>query len=233
MRVALLSDIHANLPALTAVIDAMQTESIDSVLVAGDSVGYYFWPEECLDLLETLDARSVRGNHEEFVVRGAAEPDFLNDLDRTYGPGHRLAVERLGAARIAALATLPHPLEIDLTDDRLLLAHGTPHDLGEYAYPDSDDSRIADLVPKGFRWVVLGHTHYPMRRETATGTVINPGSVGQQRNRVPGAHWAILDTGLDEVSFRVTPYDVDSVITECLERAPEINFLRTVLVRDA
>ena len=233
MRLALLSDIHANLPALSAVVTAMQSESIDSVLVAGDSVGYYFWPEECLELLESIDAQSVRGNHEELVVRGAAEPDFLNELDRKYGPGHRLAVERLGNARIAELGSLPHPKEFELREGKLLLAHGTPHDLGEYAYPDLDDSRLADLVPTGVRWVVLGHTHYPMRRDTAQGAVINPGSVGQQRNRVPGAHWAVLDTERDEVTFRVTPYDIDTVIAECLERAPEITFLRKVLVRDA
>jgi hypothetical protein len=72
-----------------------------------------------------------------------------------------------------------------------------------------------------------------MRRETPGGIVLNPGSVGQQRNRVLGAHWAVLDTSTDEVSFRVTPYDVDSVVAECLRRAPEIDFLHKSLVRDA
>lgn len=233
MRIALLSDIHANLPALEAVVKEIASASIDTVLVAGDSVGYYFWPAECLDLLESIDARCIRGNHEEMVARGATDPEFLGNLETSYGPGHRIAVEELGTTRAAALAELPHPLEVSTPNGQVLLAHGTPEDLGQYAYPNLDDAGIDVLVPEGIRWVVLGHTHYPMIRHAARGDVINPGSVGQQRNRVLGAQWAVLDTEVESVDFRVTPYDIDAVVAECLSRAPENEYLRNVLVRDA
>lgn len=233
MRIALLSDIHANLPALEAVVSEMASESIDAVLVAGDSVGYYFWPAECLDLLESINAHCIRGNHEEMVARGAVDSEFLIQLDTAYGPGHRIAVEQLGPLRAAALADLPHPLEFATPNGQVLLAHGTPEDLEQYAYPSLDEAEVATLVPEGIRWVILGHTHYPMIRHASGGDVINPGSVGQQRNRVLGAQWAVLDTESEAVDFCVTPYDIDAVVAECLTRAPENDYLRNVLVRHA
>jgi predicted phosphodiesterase len=211
----------------------MASESIDTVLVAGDSVGYYFWPAECLDMLESVNAHCIRGNHEEMVARGAVDPEFLIHLDTAYGPGHRIAVEQLGPTRATALAELPHPLEFSTQNGQVLLAHGTPTDLEQYAYPSLDDADIEVLVPEGIRWVVLGHTHYPMIRQASRGDVINPGSVGQQRNRILGAQWAVLDTEAESVNFHVTPYNVDAVVAECLIRAPENEYLRNVLMRHA
>jgi predicted phosphodiesterase len=82
-----------------------------------------------------------------------------------------------------------------------------------------------------FDIVVMGHTHYPMQNKIGRTLLINPGAVGQPRNYNPGAHWALCDTALGEVSFHCEPYDTRVVIAEARRRHPEIAYLSEVLVR--
>ncbi|MCZ7635918.1 MAG: metallophosphoesterase family protein [Verrucomicrobia bacterium] len=81
------------------------------------------------------------------------------------------------------------------------------------------------------RLLVLGHTHYPMVKVVNGITVVNPGSVGQPRNSIPGAHWAVWDTARMAIDLRCEKYDYQQVVAESRVRHPELPYLANVLSR--
>lgn len=231
MKAGLLGDIHGNYLALRAVLDAARAANVEKLFITGDLVGYYFWPERVLELLEPWDALIVRGNHESMLVEARQDTVRLAQIERRYGSGLRLALEKLSAAQVDWLAALPHPLEALLGDCRLLLCHGAPWDLDQYVYPDAEPAFLERCAVPGHDCVILGHTHYQMVRDSGAVRLINPGSVGQPRNRQPGAQWAILDTSTRQVTLCCEDYDFHSVALEAAARHPELPYLSEVLVR--
>lgn len=229
MKIALLGDVHGNHLALSAVLTAARREGADRLLVTGDLVGYYFWPSEVLQLLEPWDKVVVRGNHEDLLARGRREPEFLGSLERKYGSGTRVALDTLSSSQLDWLERLPHPQEIETDGQRILLCHGAPWDVDQYVYPDANPELLARVAESNHDWVVLGHTHYPMAHRIGSTSIVNPGSVGQPRNRQQGAHWALLDTASRQLSLRSEPYDCNSIVSEAQRRHPDMPYLAKVL----
>jgi putative phosphoesterase len=210
MRVAVLADIHGNEPALRAVLAAVSFEGIDRLLVAGDLVGYYNDAAAVLKLLSDWRAEIVRGNHEDLLCGAAADETELHRLEARYGRGFRSAIKDLSTKQMQWLGSLPHPLNLEISDRRVILCHGAPWDISAYVYPDATDEAWRTFGALQADVVICGHTHYPFKRRCDSVLVLNPGSVGQPRNRVPGAHWAILDLQKLQVEHRVECYDVDA-----------------------
>jgi putative phosphoesterase len=231
LKVALLGDIHGNSPALAAVLAGARREGVTRLFVTGDFVGYYFWPVDVLRMLDGWDLVVVRGNHEDLLARARREPDFLQVIDEQYGTGTRVALETLSSGQLDWLENLPHPVEAEIDGQRLLLCHGAPWDVDQYIYPDASPDLLQRSAEGGYDWVVLGHTHYPMEKRIGRTTLVNPGSVGQPRNRTPGAQWAVLDTKLRSIALLTEAYDITSVVAEALVREPRKPYLREVLQR--
>ncbi len=204
MKIAILADIHGNLDALEAVLGALQAEPIDHYIVAGDMVGYYDQPDAVCSRIRGLqNASVVRGNHDDYVC-GALEPNPKNrDAYRVDWTRENLSQDNL-----AWLGGLP-VAERMIFDDVLIAArHASPWDMETYLYPDTDISKI---TLKEREILVLGHTHYPMDRPAGAGRIINPGSVGQPRDRRPGACFAVFDTVSMAVTFYRQAYDILSM----------------------
>lgn len=231
MRLAAIGDIHGNSAALRAVLDSAARANVDALLVTGDMVGYYFDPAGALDLLEPWQRFAVRGNHEDLLADARRDPQHLAAIDRKYGSGLRAALDALSPQKLDSLCTLPHPLELVLDGKRILLCHGSPWDNDCYVYPDADPALLARCAVAGYDYVILGHTHHPMLRQVGGVAVLNPGSVGQPRNRRPGAQWALIDTGLGEIELCCEQYDYEAVAAEARRRHPELAYLADVLVR--
>lgn len=232
MKLALLGDIHANDLALEAVLKAAAAYHVDALIVTGDLVGYYFAPAAVLEMLSPWNKYVVRGNHEDMLRRGRSDPDFLADVRRRYGSGIEIALVQLSPDQVEALCTLPHPLALELGGRKILLCHGSPEDLDRYVYPDSDLGGMAGGALDAFDLVVSGHTHYPMERVLGDNTrLVNPGSVGQPRNRQPGAHWALYDTQSGSVSFQCESYDFSPIQVHARSLHPELPYLADVLER--
>ncbi len=194
---AVISDLHGNRPALEAVLADMGT--VDAVVCCGDLVGYYPDAPWVVDRVRGLRAATVRGNHE-LMVTGAREV-----------PAARAAYYRIADARralsedqLAWLAALPASATIEADGVSVAVRHASPWDEETYLYPDSDLGPVA--LPEG-GWLLLGHTHYPMRRRAGRGTVANPGSVGQPRDWDPRAAYALLDTAAGSWEQRRVTYD--------------------------
>ena len=217
MRYAVLSDVHANLPALRAVLDSLSSERIDGYLVTGDLVGYGAHPNECIDLLASLDPVAVAGNHD-LIAIGALAPTRAGALAR-----QTLAwtTSVLSPASRDYLVALPRTTVVG----DLFLAHGSIDDPQEYV---RTSQRAAEtLASSPTRLVLLGHTHHPWAHGLRRGTVLrdrtgvvrigdddrwllNAGSVGQSRDRTQLARFAVLDLAAATVVFRAVSYDVEA-----------------------
>jgi len=232
MKLALIADIHSNADALKAVLDAASEENVDALLVAGDLVGYYFEPAAVCKLLESWPKQLfvVKGNHEDLLKLASTSVAQLTSITKRYGPGISIALQELSLSDIDWLYSLPHPLRINFERKSLILCHGSPKDINQYVYPDSNlqtivpDASAADII-------VMGHTHYPMVKFHDSTIIINPGSVGQPRNKQPGAHWGILNTSKMEYEHRIEEYNIDRLVEMCQKFAPSVDYLSSVLLR--
>lgn len=231
MRLALLGDIHGNADALHSVLAAVSLSGAESLLITGDLVGYYYAPKQVMELLQPWSRYTVKGNHEDMLNTARSDPEFLVQVDRRYGTGLRTAVEQLSQQQIDELCSLPHPLDCMIDGCRILLCHGAPWDEDQYIYPDAQPVLLERCAVPGFDLIVLGHTHYPMQHRVGDTLVVNPGSVGQPRNRQPGAHWALFDTLTRSLEFHHEQYDSSGIAEECRQRHPELPYLADVLTR--
>lgn len=231
MKLALLGDIHGNQLALEAVLASAQASGVDCLLVTGDLVGYYYEPLRVLEMLRSWDCHVVRGNHEDMLALARCDPDYLVKMESRYGSGVRIALEQLDEQSLDELCSLPHPLELTLDGCRVLLSHGSPWDNNQYIYPDSPSELYDRSAVEGFDLVVMGHTHYPFNCAIGGVLVVNPGSVGQPRNRQPGAQWAFFDTQSRNLEFHNEQYDCAVLVHECQRRNPDLPYLAEVLIR--
>jgi len=216
VRVGLLSDIHANLVALEAVLGALG--KVDALWVTGDTVGYGPDPSETLALLRDRNALLVQGNHDRAVATGEGIELFH---DRA-GVAARLHAEWLSPAERDELAGLPTVRSVD----RFTLCHGSLRDpLWEYV--TNALTAGATLARANTPFCCNGHTHVPaLFRELPTGvrfiqpkqdhpyelndrTLINAGSVGQPRDGDPRAAYGVIDTDAGTVTFYRSSYRVD------------------------
>lgn len=231
MRIALLGDIHGSHIALRAVLDSAAKHGAERLLITGDLVGYYDRPKEVLEMIEPWKRDIVRGNHEEMLIQARTDPVFLAGVDSRFGTGLRCAIEQLSARQLDQLCTLPHPLELELGGRRIQLCHGSPWDIDQYIYQDGESKLLERCASPDFDVVVLGHTHHPLLKQVGGCVLVNPGSVGQPRNRQPGASWALLDTGSCEVRHFVEPYDIASIAGKARTTNPHLPYLWEVLER--
>ena len=229
MKIAILSDIHSNVYALESVLNAVKKKSIDTLIIAGDFVGYYFWPADVFNLLKDWDLVAIRGNHDQMLEKAKIDKDYLIKKCKKYGSGLSVAIEQLDKDRFTWLTNLPDLLEYKTPDGNILICHGSPWIDDEYIYPDADDKSLGRYDALNVKWVIQGHTHYSMHKNIGDVTLINPGSVGQPRNKKPGAHWALLDTSLNRVDFFCEQYDIKKVVEESKKRHPEIPYLANIL----
>lgn len=231
MKIALLSDIHGNSLALKAVLDSVKKHGAERLLIAGDLVGYYFWPKDVLELLAQWDLTLVCGNHEVMLDKIRKNSESIINVNNKYGTGLQLATEQLGASQLEMLCSLPHSVELNINECKILLCHGAPWDVNQYVYSNSEIDVLRRCAIPTFDFIVMGHTHYPMNVKIGRTLLINPGSVGQPRNYRPGAYWALLNTDSCEVNQYCEPYNADLLISESRRRHPDIPYLAEVLER--
>lgn len=182
MKVAVLSDIHGNLPALEAVIGDIDAWAPDSVIVDGDIINRGPMSGACLDLVTERHERDgwhiLRGNHEEFVL------DCSDPEQPTRGPVYEMkrfahfALEQV-ADRVAYLHTLPDVYEHPGPDGQLLrVVHASMRSNRDGIYPMTPDSELRKQIAPAPAVFVTAHTHRPLMRRVDDTLVVNIGSVG-------------------------------------------------------
>lgn len=194
--IAVLSDIHGNLPALEAVLAKVDELGCERIISLGDVTGYYAQPSECIDLLMERDAIQLLGNHDKYLVDGGGCP-----RSRTVSDLLKHQERAVTAAQVDLLSTL----ESRYDEGNASFVHGGWRDpTDQYIYRVKEE-----LFPAGFAFFFSGHTHVQCRIPLANGRVFcNPGSVGQPRDGDPRAAFAVF-SGSDVELHRVD-YDIDS-----------------------
>jgi len=208
---AVLYDLHGNLPALDAVLADTRAAGASSFVLGGDYALFGPWPAETVERLKTLDARWIRGNGERWTASPGDAPD-----DEVVQGAIAASREELGEAAVAELAALPESLTIGATR----FVHASPLSDVRSFLPEPGDDEAELLAGVHEDRLVFGHTHLQFGRRARGGIeLVNPGSVGMPFDGDPRAAYALIgDDG--EVELRRVGYDHGSSAAAVRERFP-------------
>jgi diadenosine tetraphosphatase ApaH/serine/threonine PP2A family protein phosphatase len=236
VKLALLSDIHSNLEALDAVLEALP--EVDRILVLGDIVGYGPDPNDVIARLQSVEVRAVRGNHDQAML----DPSMLELFNSHAAAAARWTLDVMSPESLHYLEELPFYGRIG----RHRAVHGSPRKPYIWEYILDELQALEILVRLGARYCFFGHTHLP-RIFTESGeqipegndwielpasALVNPGSVGQPRDGNPDAAFAVVDLTMPAVRFQRVPYDVATTQVKIREAGlPEVEAARLALGR--
>lgn len=201
---AIVSDIHSNLPALEVVLEQIEKEGVDQILCAGDIVGYGPHPNEVIERLRKMEITIIQGNHDRAVLAHDSSNMNIQAQDAVWW-----TIENLKKEGQDYLSRLDAQQSFFWNGLRIGIFHGSPRNPDEYVAEESADDELLDLGKCEF--LVLGHTHVPFIKSLDRGTIVNPGSVGQPRDGNPKASLAIYDHRLRRFEVKRLAYDIDAV----------------------
>lgn len=226
-RIGFISDIHGNREALEAVLRDVEQAGVDALVCLGDVVGYGPDPDACLDLIASSCDVTILGNHDEVVLK--------DEMVREFHPKAIAAIHQTRASLAPGHIALIESMRVRSELDGVSLAHGS-FGARKYDYLYDAASALPALTAMPTDLGAVGHTHLPsifvqQREGKVAGTIgayalpagvevelprdarviVNPGSVGQPRDRNPDASWGLLRKDRRTFEIRRVRYDVDRV----------------------
>lgn len=244
MKIALFSDVHANLPALEAFFKDVDAKKPDAIYCLGDLVGYNIWPNEVINEIRRRGIPTITGNYDFGIGRKSDECGCAYKTDQEKEMG-KISIsftnELVKDEERAYLRTLPSHIRLDfqLNEDKLslLLVHGSPRKVNEYLFEDREEKSMIRIMEQASADIMcFGHTHKPYHRVLSTesdGTqrfrhAINIGSVGKPKDGDPRGGYviitindnaSILDKDSIQVEFVRFEYDVEKA-AKAVEDSP-------------
>ncbi|MGQ9622149.1 MAG: metallophosphoesterase family protein [Candidatus Caldatribacteriaceae bacterium] len=223
MRLAVFSDIHANLPALLSVLEDIEKARVDTAVCLGDLVGYAPFPNEVIEEIRKRKIPTVMGNYDQGVGFD------LEDCGCAYPTEEEKALGRVSLSWTREVVSLENKHFLrellprhELTEGvfRFLFVHGSPRRINEYLFPDRPDKSFLHMMEKEKANVLIcGHTHIPFLRKIGELFVVNDGSVGRPKDGDWRATWVLLEVGEElKVHFRRCEYDL-SFLKEAYKRS--------------
>lgn len=235
MKIAIFSDVHANLPALEAVLVDIEMQQPDFVYCLGDLVGYNVWPNEVAAEIRKRGIPTLAGNYDEGI--GLHSNDcgcaYKSDEEKANGAVSIAFTNEITDEKVRNyLRMLPRQMALQFQNNnetiRILMVHGSPRKNNEYLFEDRPEKSLLRILKEADADIMLfGHTHKPYHRilacekdgRSAYRHAINSGSVGKPKDGDPRACYAILefddnlsvfnDKGI-KVKFRRVDYDIES-----------------------
>jgi putative phosphoesterase len=189
VKLAIISDIHANTEAMEAVLNSMPP--VDKIICAGDIIDRFLLTDDVFHLLDSHDIDFIQGNHDDGIF-------------------HNYMCQKgtLSKENLSKVLSAPLEREYTFSGNSFLMVHGSPwNKLKEYVYPDS--SQLPRMGEMGVDVIILGHTHVPMVERFNGTTVINPGSVGQPPMEDPQPAYALMGTTSGYVSIEKVDFEMD------------------------
>ena len=218
MRFGIISDIHANLPALEAVINDMKTYHVDHIICLGDIIGYGPFPKECLNLVREVASYTIMGNHE-----AATAGLFDVNLFHNEAKDHILWTrDQLSAEEIEYIKGLHYMLDFHT----FMISHSTFIDPEYFSYVETEEEAMEVFNANQLRLMFVGHTHIQIIHQLDrkgeysaidkefvnlnpnSRYIINPGAVGLSRDQEFSAGYLIFDTDLYKVFMRRVNYSL-------------------------
>jgi putative phosphoesterase len=244
MRIALFSDIHANLPALEACFESLDQQKPDAIYCLGDLVGYNVWPNEVINAIRRRGIPTIAGNYDQGIglMRDECGCAYKSDTEKDMG---KISISYTNSIvkpkERKYLRTLPAHIKVEfqLNNDKLnlLLVHGSPRKINEYLFEDRDEKSLLRIMEQADADIMcFGHTHKPYHRIMPTATtgnpyyrhVINIGSVGKPKDGTPKGCYVMVTINEDssttnknavQVEFIRFDYDVEKA-AKAVEDSP-------------
>lgn len=211
-KVAFISDIHSNLPALEESLKEIQLRGVDEVYCLGDIIGYHSFPNEVIKLLKDNGVICIKGNHDKVISEG--------DFDRTLEENFVLTwnFDNLTENNRSFLNSLPETLDLNIEGFTIKLVHGSPDSINQYIREGSEE---ADYFINNMTTDVLisAHTHIPYIVEKESKYLLNSGSIGKPKLGKPDCSYILLNFMENSISPEIItlPYSVKT-ITDDLTR---------------
>lgn len=244
MKIALFSDIHANLPALEAFFKDLDSRKPDAVYCLGDLVGYNIWANEVVNEIKKRSIPTIAGNYDFGIGRMSNECGCAYKTDHEKANGNisiSYTNEIMKSEERAYLRTLPAHIKVEfqLNEDKLnlLLVHGSPRKINEYLFEDREEKSLLRIMHDADAAIMcFGHTHKPYHRTLQERTenkrsyrhAINIGSVGKPKDGNPQGGYvmlhihdnsSVLDKDSIQVEFIRFDYDVEKA-ARAVEESP-------------
>ena len=227
MKIALFSDIHANLPALEAFFADLETRKPDAVYCLGDLVGYNIWPNEVINEIRKRGIPTIAGNYDYGVGRNSDDCGcaYKSDSEKDMGSQSiALTNQLVGQDERRYLRTLPAHIQVEfqLNSDNLflLMVHGSPRKINEYLFEDRDEKSMMRIMEGSNADILLfGHTHKPYHRtfeyeldgKIAYRHAINLGSIGKPKDGDSRGCYVMLTLNENSSKFAKDSIEVEFV----------------------
>jgi putative phosphoesterase len=232
MKIALLGDIHANLPALEAVLEHANRQGVQARWNIGDFVGYGAFPEEVVQLIQQENIPSIAG----IMTKVLRFPKKQVKWQASKRPekyfAFQWAYENLSENSLQYLKALPAELRLQVEGWNVLLTHGSPASIEEPLTPETPLARLLELAKLAAAdLVICGHSHQPFTRQAGDAWFINTGSIGRPDDGDPRAGYAVLELTPETIQvqhFRLE-YDIHRAAAEARQRGLPEAFAQMVL----
>lgn len=224
LKMAVISDIHANLEALQKVLEDAKSRGADVFVNAGDSVGFGACPNEVIEQLCENNVLSIMGNYDAEVLDGKSDAKGEKKI------AFEFTEKELSKSSECYLHLLPHELRLEVAGKKLLITHGSPQSIEEHIYSDTPAERLEELAQAAnANVVIVGHSHEQFQRSVGDVCFINPGSVGRQGDGNPQAAYAMLTFEPFKVELIRLDYDVEGAADALRQKGLPESFAQMLL----
>ncbi|WP_216827717.1 metallophosphoesterase family protein [Alkalihalobacterium elongatum] len=218
-KYAFLSDVHGNAVALEAVLEDIKTQNVDEIFVLGDLCYRGPEPKRALQLIQELDAKVIKGNADEWLVRGVQQGEVPDPMLEMMNIERDWCKSKLDNQALTYLEQLPTDIEITLTNGTSIYAfHATPSSLFDIVLPDTDPTILNEkmMSTSDANLYIYAHIHLPYVRYVNGKCIVNIGSVGLPFDGQPLSSYAIVEEKNEQfvVSIQRIPYDTEKVIQQ-------------------
>ncbi|SMB96589.1 phosphoesterase, MJ0936 family [Desulfonispora thiosulfatigenes DSM 11270] len=225
MKIATISDIHGNLPALINAYDNIKKEGIDTIICLGDLVGYGPFPNEVIEFIKDKNILTIKGNYDASVVDNKFSYIRDTEINKFSLPW---AVNELSAEHRNYLLHLPKEINLKFNDKSITFVHGSPRKINEYLHLDSKE---AEEVMKDFSGdlLVCAHTHLPYIKKYQNKILFNQGSIGKPKFGKPNSSYGVIEILNDQAEILIEIKEISYDFHKTIEVMKAKNFPEKII----
>ena len=213
MKIAVISDIHANLYALRNILEHIDDQKVDTIICLGDLVGYGTHPNEVVSTIRRRNILCIKGNYDSSVVDNQYSYIRETQLNSFSLPW---TVNELREENRMYLKNLPNSLSLNIANKTILFVHGSPNRVNEYLLENSENtSKVMEDLKEDV--LVCAHTHLPSVKDFNNKLYVNCGSIGKPKIGRPNSTYCILDVTENagvKVEIKEVEYDIKKIIKD-------------------
>lgn len=213
MKIAVISDIHANIYALINLLEDIDNEKVDTIICLGDLVGYGPHPNEVISMIRRRHILCVKGNYDNSVVDNEYSYIRETPINSFSLPW---TVNALREENRIFLENLPLSFSLNIANKRLLFVHGSPNKINEYLLQD-DDNTVDTMKSLDADVLICAHTHLPAIKDFNNKIYVNSGSVGKPKIGRPNSTYCILNINKNDglkVQIKELSYEHKRIIKD-------------------